>query len=752
MSCRVQRPAGSDFGSGAGPAFFSGAAALSWEILWQIHASLAIGVSAKGTALALVATMGGMTVGSLAAGRVLRRHALVHPARAYAGLEMLIGLAGVLGLAPGFRLVERLDSALHLHHPALAPVLQLGGILLVLGLPAAAMGATIPVFGLIARRLRTSIAVLYGLNTAGAALGVLAVTFLLLPALGVEVTSVLLACVNLLVAAGAVLVPLPEAPRATEEVPANSDAPAPAAVGRSDLVVVFVSGFVTLGLEVAWFRALRAAFWSTTDSFAIILTSVLVPLAIGAQLSRWLARRGARVGTALGAGGIAVLCATPILVRFDVLLLGFRHDADVVTPRLLASLAVVGPAMALLGTCLPWVLARQAGSGAWARIYATNTVGAVLGSLAAAWVLLPRLGSERTAWLLGCVALATSIGMTAGRARQLVVAFAVPALVVAWVSDSGAGRTRIQGAFPSRIVKVIALDEGPDSTVAVADDSSGDRVLTIDGFSATTEGMGTHYMRWMGRLPMMLHPAPERALVICFGTGQTANAVREEGPRELDIVELSPAVYRMARYFRSNGDVLSDPRVNAVTMDGRAWLRRTDRTYDVVTLEPMPPHFAGVNALYSREFYGLVSARLRPGGVVAQWLPFHLLSLDAAKAIVATFQEAFGDTILWVDPVDLSGILVGRKGPPSDSFGLEWPGLARPGPARDMTAEQIRFGIKLSPPGVARWAGMGTVITDDNQRLAYDMHREPQLESDARMAAHAAFVTRLRGAGAHDAP
>ena len=130
-----------------------------------------------------------------------------------------------------------------------------------------------------------------------------------------------------------------------------------------------------------------------------------------------------------------------------------------------------------------------------------------------------------------------------------------------------------------------------------------------------------HYMDWMGRLPMILHPSPQKALVICFGTGQTANAVRLEGSRHLDIVDVNPAVFGMAHLFSKNQNILEDPGTHRVVMDGRAYLRRTTRNYDVVTLEPMPPTFAGSNALYSLEFYLLIKSRLNDGGVAAQWLP-----------------------------------------------------------------------------------------------------------------------------------
>jgi hypothetical protein len=193
-------------------------------------------------------------------------------------------------------------------------------------------------------------------------------------------------------------------------------------------------------------------------------------------------------------------------------------------------------------------------------------------------------------------------------------------------------------------------------------------------------------------------------------------------------VELSPAVLAMAPLFPQNHGVLDDPRVHAEVMDGRAWLRRTDRRYDVISLEPMAPNFAGVNALYSREFYELAAARLEEGGLAAQWVPFHLLSIHDARAIVSTFREVFPDAVLWIDPVDLTGIVVGRRAAQGKPLGAAWPGLAREVP-RNMAPASVPQWLALDPAGVARYADGAAVITDDNQLLAYgpERHRELKL-------------------------
>jgi hypothetical protein len=265
--------------------------------------------------------------------------------------------------------------------------------------------------------------------------------------------------------------------------------------------------------------------------------------------------------------------------------------------------------------------------------------------------------------------------------------------------------------------------------------ADGSRFLMIDGFTASAEGRaGTDYMEWMGRLPMLAHARPERALVICFGTGRTAGAVRDEGPRALDIVELSPAVFDMAHHFTSNHDVLSDERVRPIAMDGRAWLRRTTERYDVVTLEPMPPGFAGVNALYSSEFYEIVARRLAPGGVVAQWVPFHLLPPLHAASVVTTFQGVFPDALLWVGPGSGTGILLGRAKSREAPLGSTWPGLARAATRRPEVAERVARFVALDSTRLLRFGDLGAPITDDNQRLAYDLLRAQLMAYGPRLA------------------
>jgi spermidine synthase len=509
--------------------FLAGVAALCWEVLWQLEASLAIGVSAKGTSITLAATMGGMCLGSIMMGRLLRARTVEHPLRVYGSLELLVGVTGAFFLLPGFRTLERVDGGLYVGHPGLAAIAHFAGIVCILGPATLAMGATIPVLGLMARATRSSIATLYAVNTAGASLGVLLVSFVAIPHLGIELAVTATACVNLAVAASCWLFRIRT--KASLEEAEHGEA----LVGtpeRYGALVVLVTGLISLGLEVAWFRALRAAFLSTTQAFAIMLVSVLIPLAVGARLAKSFADKRVPLGTILVGAGAAVLLATPVVERFDRLTsaspLGFWATNAL---WLGASLAVLGPSMVLLGVCLPWILREHAAPHAWGRLYAVNTLGAVAGSLLAAWVLLPAIGFARTAWLLGAAPLVVGVAMLRGRVRWAASAVFASTLAVAFFGESGIGRDRVQGNFNSPVTRVLAFDEGPNSSVAVAETKRDGRMLVIDGFVATGQSIGTHYMAWMGRLPMVLHPNPRSALVICFGDGTDRERGTKRGTR-----------------------------------------------------------------------------------------------------------------------------------------------------------------------------------------------------------------------------
>jgi spermidine synthase len=354
----------------------------------------------------------------------------------------------------GFAAIEWLDGIVYGLSPALAPGLQIVAIVVALGPPTLAMGATLPLFPLLARAHGLSISQLYGLNTAGAGIGLLLLSFLVLPVTGALLAGGLVAAVNLGVFASALRLSAAAAdaadPAATYLTPTTPRI-APALAG----LLVFATGFATFGLEVAWFRSLRAAFQATTETFAIILASVLLPLAIGARLVPALRRRGIHPAVPLACAGVAILLVTPLVERADLLVYAWKLHLGDYWRRLLVSSALLGPPMLCLGVVLPWCLEEFSRPAQVARLYATNTLASVLGSILAAWLLLPTLGFARTAWLIGAgIALLATVATRGRLARVAVGTTGAASLLIAMGTTASLGHQ-------ARAVRADRLPGGP---------------------------------------------------------------------------------------------------------------------------------------------------------------------------------------------------------------------------------------------------------------------------------------------------
>lgn len=716
--------------------FLGGAAALGWQVIWAHHLGVALGASARGVALTVATAMAGMTVGAILCARLLRRggNPELSPILLYGALELLIGLCALLpGAAEGW--IMSLDVAIHRRWPLAATPFSVLALVLTIGPATLAMGATVPVMGLLARQAGTPLSRLYAFNTAGAATGTLLVAFLLLPTWGLGGGSTVLALTHLGIALACGVLARKNRPRVERGSTEGEgrEAKVPTATAHPG-GLVFLSGAAAFLLEVAWFRSLRSAWFSTADSLAVMLFCFLLALAWGAALAPKWRRSGLPLWGAFAGAAVLVLLATPALARFD-LVESFQHKgAYRQLARILAGLVVMGPPVALLGLVLPTLLDEGRRPRDWARLYAINTFGAVVGANLAAWLLLEWIGPSRTAWVAAAL-LALGAWLSAKSHRTRLVATATCLLALAFGAALERGdQSRIPGAKRSLAgdLRLVERRHGPDASISVVGFNGG-RALLINGFVTTAEAEDPrlHYMEAMGRLPMLLHPDPKEALVICFGTGQTAHAVRDEGPERLDLVDLSAAVFELAPYFETNHEVLADPRVRTVVMDGRAWLRRTETRYDVVSLEPMPPFFSGSNSLYSTGFYQLVSSRLRPGGLLAQWFPLHLMTPDQAASVAAAFVEVFPDSILWIDPGSLNregwpdqGVLIGRQ---SDGkvvrFWEDWPGQLRlpESGRRTLPAFETRRQVALDPEGLRRFVAGARPVTDDNLLLEYGL-------------------------------
>jgi spermidine synthase len=300
-----------------------------------------------------------------------------------------------------------------------------------------------------------------------------------------------------------------------------------------------------------------------------------------------------------------------------------------------------------------------------------NTAGAALGSLVAGFVLLPVLGIEKSIFaisilyvLIGVVSwLGPPRDWRAVKARPTLFAFAAAGIALVALAVFPFGQltntllpipvTRWAEGEPER--RVVAVHEGRTETVVffqrmllgkpVSD------VMLTNSFSMSTTGYGVRrYQKLYVYWPMAVHPALKRALLIGYGVGNTAKAMTDSPSLEsIDLVDLSRDILSMAPivFPDAAASPLNDPRMHVHIEDGRYFLQATDRTFDLITGEPPPPGIAGVENLYSREYFALMRDRLAGGGIVTYWLPLADLSDVSAKAILRAFCDVFDDCSLW---------------------------------------------------------------------------------------------------------
>ncbi len=697
--------------------FVSGFCSLVYQVTWLRLLRLIFGSSTTSTAVVLAIFMGGLGLGGVLLGR--RAERVRNPLAFYATIEIGIGL--MAAASPILVLVARHaylgiggQSTLGL---AGATTVRLLLAVLVLGVPATLMGGTLPAISQAMERAsdrgRRIVATLYGVNTLGAVAGAFLSTFVLIELLGVRQSLWLAAAINLLLgitvrsmarqlAAGG------EGPGA-EETAATADAfegpegegenvdesvgvdlARPAAV-RTVLIAAFVVGFVFFLMELVWYRMLGPILGGTSYTFGLILTIALLGIGTGG----WLYSRDARSErpTLQALAGTCGLEALFLIVPFAlgdrlaylalvVRSLAAQGFGSLVLGWTLVVCIVVLPAAVVAGYQFP-LLVGLLGSGR-RRVgpevglaYFWNTLGAILGSLAGGFLLLPLLSAPRL-WrgsTVALVAIAVALAALAPRrAGGPTTGSRKPGLVViggcaaslllclapgpsAFWRHSGIGAGRLDRALthdPNNLLRnVLTLRrtmleevEGVESSLALRRGNG--LALYVNGKSDDAVGDAPTTVM-LGMVGAFLHPSPEKALVIGLGSGMTAGWLAEVP--EVDqvvVVELEPAVAEMAREFASmTFDVTDHPKVRMLFGDGREHVRTSSEAYDLIVSEPSNPYRSGVADLFSREFYEAVSQRLNPDGIFVQWLQGYEVDPSLVGVAYSTLRSVFPHVESW---------------------------------------------------------------------------------------------------------
>lgn len=716
-----------------GVALASGFAGLGYEMVWTRGLAVALGHEIVSVLAVLAAFFTGMAIGAWMLHGPLSRAR--RPALWYAALEVLIGvwalvLTFLLPAACSWALAGLGSTPSPLQHWAFA-----FGLPLLLLLPATfAMGATLPALERWLSQLRDDgwvVAGVYGANTSGAALGVLLTTFVLVPTLGYTGTTWWMAMINLACAAAAVTLArratpaesrLDQAPMdGADRRPKTSGPPnAPAA----PLWMLFVTGLLGIGLQVLVVRVLSQVLENTVYTFAALLVVYLAGTAIGAALYHRFGNRGRQV-----ADTAALMTFASLSCLFGVGMLAAAGDLY----PMFRGLAGPGPAGALLAefgvaalVFLPTTLAMGAlfshltqgmrdRRHTIGRAFAVNTLGGALAPPLFGVLVLPTVGAKGA--LIGvALGYAVVIALAQRRPIRLLLPGAVAAgLVLAPVS--------LQIVSVPKGGAVLFHSDGVMASVSVVSDARGHRHLKVNDRFQMGGTSSVYSDRRQGHIPLLLHPAPSRALFLGLGAGVTFAAAREYPGLQAQAVELVPEVVEALQYFgQATRPIRQDARLKIQVADARRFVTAAEEPYDVVVADLFHPARDGAAGLYTREHFEAVRRLLGEDGLFCQWLPLYQMDRRTLATIMRTFLEVFPEASGWLAHYSVDAPILGLVGtrtrlrlPP------DWDEQRiRDGRYR-AALEAIRLDAPLELPGafigsarsLAQFAGPGPINTDD---------------------------------------
>jgi spermidine synthase len=821
----------------------SGYAALTFEVLWARRLGLVFGGTVFAATAVLCAYTLGVALGGATLARLLDRPRLARrPLAVLAAVFLLLGLTGWAAHEWFVPAVARGNAAVfgggpeHLTGRALV---RFGWSLLALLPPSVVLGAVVPAVSRCVtpsgRRAGRYVGLVWGAATVGSVAGALITGFHTIWTYGVTATLVLAAalCVGL----SAVLLAVAKLKREgrnhrrdAEGAETDDNRPDTRQLG----LMVLLSGATMLAAEALSIRALVFFLSGTTYTFTVVVSTYLAGLGLGSLVSAGWADRMGRpwlwLGRLMALTGLAVGASVLLIGQFAAWGVGASAggrswSATLGLVALVSAAAVFAPAL-FSGACMPFFMRLAAVGGHVGRhvgrVTALYNLGAAVGAAAAVLLAVPALGVQRTLALaaglslfLGAGAFVRALRETRGEKgdiphfppqaarRVLRRNEACPRFPRAPAVAGGAACAAGLGLVVVLLVRDLSLfwpgivaetpggrqvfyDEGPDAVVSVSARPAvrTHALLMNRHIQGDDSELGTLVQWRQGLIPLLLHPAPQRVLVIGLGTGATAFAASALTEGQVDVVEISPGVVQAARHFPPslNGALYDDPKVRVIVEDGRAFLANTPDRYDAIVIDIIYPNLAGAGNVFSRDFYEVCLSRLNEGGVLCHWIPTWQIQPTDLGAVAAAFAQANAKhrgrgTSVWCavysvrQPVvgfvsgglDLGlAALHGRAAAPRARGMLDLVGLATP---LDLFTHLVTEDVAAfrPPPGVPAnsderpWvefavpqhgnAGAGAATLAVLRERLLDPFRAPHLEDLGDVEWRTALANRMRAVG-----
>jgi len=694
-------------------AALSGAAGLGYEMVWTRLLGVALGTEMYAVLGVVAGLFGGLALGGvLLSGRVARSP---QPARLYAALELVIAVWGLVCVV----LLPALAQTLPAWLGRVPNDLTLGVLTFLLPaialLPATvAMGGTLAA---LARCLegdegsRPAVAGVYAANTFGAVVGTVLTVAVLFAQVGLRGTLIVLALCNVTAACLAMRLRVPTWPVTTSARPN-----AGLRLAR-DRTTLFATGLLGVAVEVLIMRAAAQFLSDTIYTFAGLLAAYLLGSALGGAIRQRVPLiASARTRAAL----LSLTALTVLLTLAGIAPLAqwamARGLVDPLSELSVAALLFLPSAMAMGALFADLLEDWRLCHGDLGRAAGINALGAAVAPLAAAFILIPGIGTMAALAWVGAAYL-TLLPWRRDAALMALPAALCAAVLILRPIDLPLG-------LPPGGRQVASI-EGPMVSASVVDDAGGARYLEVNGHFRMGGTSSERSDFRQALLPLLLHPAPQQALYLGVGTGATLSGALRYPNLDVRGIEISAEVVELLRYFNVPGRPEPTPHVSVA--DARRYVAADTARYDVIVADNFHPALEGSGSLYTLEHFRSVKQRLRPTGVFCQWLPLYQLDPHSLQDLVRTYLAVFPQASAWLAHFSIRMPMLALCAHPNDApLGLAQIETTLANPALQRVVQPLELDTPLAVAGsylgdaaaLRRFAGAGALNSDDHPVIA----------------------------------
>lgn len=667
--------------------FCTSFSSLVYELVWCRELSYIFGSTALAASSVLSVFMAGLALGSLYAGKMLESRK--RQFRFLALLQFAIGIACILTLYT-IKVVYQLQPYLFsLGADQATSVIKIALFLLtscVLIVPTFLIGVAFPCIvqlyhaehSLVGR----SVSRCYWVDTLGASAGMLLAAFFIVPTIGFFRTSLTASTINIFTGILAICF-FRQADCVVQDSSAEDVRSTQQPAKQLDIKIIsflfFLSGFAALVLEIIWIRHWELIYGGGLHAFAIVVVIFLLGLSFGSFLYEKFLKKiknqvllFSTVELSIGATAIIITILFPYMER---VFLKIYYNMDnyhlfIVTLSSIC-LAILLVPTTLMGMTLPTLSAINVSGRHIAvclgRLFAVNSLGALMGSFCAGFVIIPALGIYNSSFVAGgiyifiafaflyCFSSSRFVIHSAAFIGILIITGIVSVqlykpnhlytgvfyLVPRYVKQS------YQNYFEHQKWAYNHLRFAKDGVYGqvIAYGQKDKLILSTDGaIDSSTRKVTSSYQSMLGHIPMIVHKKPSRVLNIGLGCGWTVGSIVQHPLVEsVDSVEINPLIVEANQkvFYVYNNDILTNPKVRTIINDGRNYVSYTKKKYDVIISEPPEFWISGVSALFTKEFYTRARSILNADGMMCQWFPCYEITERDYKIALNTIKSIF---------------------------------------------------------------------------------------------------------------